>query len=190
MIFDQNMTRGKLSAAIKKFRQSIRYHRDQKGDDRCWLDDYKLWALLEDTPPKPTALPPHDEMMARCRDFFTHRRADAADPIPADAQADSQKWDDDLEVMSEESLRLELDRLMKAIAAHRDMKGRPLTLEDDRTLYKVLPEKLTADFRLPPEGEFLGEEKANAGCPAFWRSHASCPCKHHDIHHWGPCSCD
>jgi hypothetical protein len=89
--------------------------------------------------------------------------------------------------MTREELALEHARLGAAILRHRDIADRPRTADDDRALYAVLPEKLPADFRLPPEDEFLGEAKApHAGCPSFWRSHAACPAAH-DLHRWGPC---
>lgn len=43
-----NMSLIELQQEVMKLRNSIRYHRDQKGHDRCWIDDYKLYALLED----------------------------------------------------------------------------------------------------------------------------------------------
>ncbi len=78
--------------------------------------------------------------------------------------------------------------LQQSIRAHRDIFSKKRTLEDDRTLYALLPEKIPADFRLPPEPEFLGEAKApRAGCPSFWRSHSTCATSDHDLHKWGPC---
>lgn len=39
---------------ITVLEEAIREHRDQRGDDRCWQDDHKLYAVLKDgwTPPK------------------------------------------------------------------------------------------------------------------------------------------
>ena len=178
-----------VSASIKKLRDGIRYHRDQKGDDRCWLDDNGLWSLLHNnTQAHETSLPSFEEMMRACRDFFLHRRALTPDPIPSDAKLDPKTWDDDLLVMTNDELEKEFLRLQHAIQTHQESKEKPLAIEDDRLLYKVLPEKLPADFRLPPEEDFLGEGKQpNAGCPSFWRSHETCPCKEHDLHRWGPC---
>lgn len=174
---------------IKAIRNEIRYHRDQKGDDRCWVDDVRLWTLLPDASPKPTALPPFEEMMKRCGAFYRNRRADLPDIVPPDAIQNPAEWDNDLGSMGEEILKKELDKLLQAIKLHRDISGRERTLDDDRALYRVLPEKRTADFRLPAEADFLGEARApKAGCPSFWRSHKTCPSDHHDIHRWGPCT--
>jgi hypothetical protein len=174
-----------LGLRICLMRDRIRYHRNQKGDDRCWLDDYSVWELLPDSPPMPSFS--LEEGMRNCRAFWAFRRAEFPDIMPPDATLDSNLWDDDLTKMSAEELAEEFIRLCRAIRGHRDVNGRPRTTSDDRALYAVLPEKVPADFRLPPEEEFLGEAKApNAGCPAFWRSHAGCAqC---NLHRWGPCT--
>jgi hypothetical protein len=38
---------------VERLRQAIRNHRDQRGDDRCWLDDEELYKALPEgyTPP-------------------------------------------------------------------------------------------------------------------------------------------
>ncbi len=176
-----------LLESIRRARNTIRRHRDQKGDDRCWLDDYFVWSLLPDSPQDPTTLPSFDAGMAECRKFFLYRRADEADIVPADAIQDKNAWDADLETMNEEQLQKTLAALQEAIRAHRDIHDRERTLADDRKLYTVLPEKIPADFRLPSEEEFLGEKQTDAGCPAFWKSHQTCPCSEHNLHQWGPC---
>lgn len=165
-------------------REAIRAHRDARGDDRCWLDDYVVWAKLADTPPEPENPPPYEEAMKNCRDYFNLRRGDKA---PANVRM-PENPDGDLENMPPEELARETEKLRAAIRAHRDITGRPRTIEDDRALYAALPEKTEADFRLPPEPDFLGERKApHAGCPSFWRSHGNCPARRHDLHRWGPC---
>lgn len=175
-----------LLQSVKAFRAAIRKHRDQKGDDRCWLDDYFVWSVLGDTPLEPTAFS-YEEGMQRCRDFFVHRRAATLDPTPSEAIIDPTQWDTDLASMTDAELTTEIERISTAITAHRDITNRQRTLEDDRALYAILPEKILADFRLPPENEFLGETKPNAGCPAFWKSHNTCRCAEHSLHRWGPC---
>lgn len=37
------LTRGELKAVIRQLRTHIREHRDQRADDRCWMDDEKLY---------------------------------------------------------------------------------------------------------------------------------------------------
>ncbi len=186
-----DLTDEELKKAILERRAVIRKHRDQKGDDRCWLDDQLVWLMLSDTPELPPGPPTFEYAMEVCRNFHRYRNSDAADSIPHDAILDEAYWDYDIEdptINSHYTLFMELSTIQYAIKWHRDNSRTPRTADDDRGLYSVLPEKIPADFRLPPEEEFLGEAKApNAGCPAFWRSHVSCPNKCHNLHKWGPC---
>lgn len=43
----------KLERRVQELEAAIRSHRDQRGDDRCWLDDEKLYKVLPEgyTPP-------------------------------------------------------------------------------------------------------------------------------------------
>ncbi|MDI1228292.1 MAG: hypothetical protein PSY14_11465 [bacterium] len=175
-------------AEIIACRHAIRQHRDAKGDDRCWLDDYAVWALIAGSFPVPTEVPPVEEATDMCRAYFKLRRADTAEAQNPAAVTDPKLWDTDLEKMDDAQLTQELARIHASVRLHRDNACKPLTLDDDRALYAVLPEQVAADFRLPPEDEFLGEAKApHAGCPSFWRSHAKCLVKRHNLHQWGPC---
>ena len=177
-----------LLFSIRERRNYLRWHRDQKLDDRCWIDDLGLWDFLLDTPPHEGKIPSFEEGMRACREFYAHRRAEAPDPIPKNALVEKEKWDADLRAMQHAELVETLTALQQSIRAHRDISSRKRTLQDDRALYALLPEKLPADFRLPPEPDFLGEAKApKAGCPSFWRSHSNCKTEMHDLHRWGPC---
>ena len=180
-----------LKAAILERRLAIRNHRDQKLDDRCWLDDYDVWIMLEYSVLGPTQLSLHfDEMIEICTCFYGFRRAELPDPIPPDAIVNEALWDLDLEGASEAELLDKLLQIQNAIRAHYDIGLRPRTIDDDRQLYAVLPEKLPADFRLPKREEFLGDAAApNAGCPSFWRSHQKClrECDSCTLSAWGPC---
>jgi len=169
---------------IGELRTVIRYHRDQKGDDRCWLDDFLVWKKV--TGKDITELPTYEEGMAKCRSYFRLRSMKSLDPTLANAVIDPGKWDDDLATMDEEQLRRECLRIEQAIRKHDAIVGRERTVDDDRELYSVLPEKIPADFRLPCEKDFLGTTKTSAGCPQFWKSHSSCSGEH-NLHQWGPC---
>lgn len=173
---------------IRACRQAIRYHRDQKGDDRCWVDDYVVWKFLSDTPPEPTKPPSFEKAMGCCRSFYDHRRAEQPDYAPANAVSNPALWDADLDALSEAERAAELERIQAAIRTHRDVIGRERTLDDDRALYDILPEKIPADFRLPGKPEFLDGVKLGCGCPNFWKSHENCPTNNHNLHQWGPCS--
>lgn len=175
----------KLHSQIVELRQAIRYHRGQKGDDRCWLDDYLVWDCLPDIK-QAVRLPIYDEGMRKCRAFFNYRNADAMEQTPADAILEPAKWDDDLIAMNYEGLALELGKLENAIKKHYNITNRERTRKDDKELYSVLPEKIPADFRLPSEEDFLGTKRTDAGCPQFWKSHENCSGEH-NLHQWGPC---
>ena|SRR3990167_7674854 len=60
-------------AENERLRKGIREHRDQHGDNRCFLDDRKLYKLLGESVPG-CELPPHDEMMESCRRYSLQRR--------------------------------------------------------------------------------------------------------------------
>ncbi len=178
----------KIREMIRKRRSIIRWHRDQKGDDRCFLDDYRVWAMHGALPHFPGQMS-SEAGMVKCREFYLYRRAELADPIPVDAITNPSLWDADIETMNYNEAFQELEWIMLMIGQHYInplIPKRVRTLEDDRKLYAALPEKMPADFRLPPEEEFLGEAKPQVGCPAFWKSHVSCG-KRCDLHKWGPC---
>ena len=98
------------------------------------------------------------------------------------------EWNKDLEGRSEPALQIILQELERAWRTHRDTQIEILSLKDDKTLYRLLPEyeHVPVDFTLPPREEFLGTKKDCAGCPNFWKSHADCK-KMHNPHAWGPC---
>lgn len=173
--------------AVRERRKIIREHRDAKGDHRCWVDDYAIWAALDDSP-FVSAKSIKELGMTQCEFFYKYRRSEIADPVPSDAILDSSQWDDDLYTMSRVELVNELIKTQVAIQTHRNAQyNRPSTIDDDRRLYAMLPEKIPADFRLPAKEKFLGRELApNAGCPAFWESHGKCG-EECTIREWGPC---
>jgi hypothetical protein len=57
-----------------KLATAIRKHRDQRGDDRCWMDDYELYeALPEGINGADLRLNTPDEMLACCRQYIAKR---------------------------------------------------------------------------------------------------------------------
>lgn len=159
----EKMTCDALCAEVLRLRQEIREHRDQRGDDRCWLDDVALHALLPDAPPALLELPPWEEMEKRCAAYFENRQC-AACPhaIPPDAILDPREWDGDLENMTDEKILAETLRLRQGIRLHRDI-GEKRTAIDDEALCALLPEKLLADSRLTGP-RFL------PSCRNFWET--------------------
>lgn len=185
-----NLTKIEIISHIRLRRQRIRSHRNQKGDDRCWLDDFPVWALVDGLPSRPPKLS-YEENMRRCHEFYQFRRAMSADTMSPDAIRDRRRWNTDLVGILKHSSQFQLIRMLYQvqceIVEHYDIGDRPRGIDDDRRLYATLPEKVPADFRLPSYEDFLGEVLApKAGCPSFWRSHGNCTgtC---DLHKWGPC---
>ena len=62
----------RLVAEVRGLRAAIRLHRDQRGDDRCWLDDEALYAIL----PEGHVPPERDTQveLERCRQYIECRR--------------------------------------------------------------------------------------------------------------------
>lgn len=63
-----------LADEVIKLREAIRYHRDQKGDNRCWLDDEKLYEVLPEYIPADTELPSRDVFLSNCAKFYECRQ--------------------------------------------------------------------------------------------------------------------
>lgn len=60
---------------IARLTSAIRKHRDEKGDDRCWLDDYQLYSVLPEGGRHDSSLPPEGEFLESCRRFWARRQA-------------------------------------------------------------------------------------------------------------------
>jgi hypothetical protein len=65
-----------LLAEVASLRTAVREHHDQRGDDRCHLDDQKLYhaVLGEGADPYAGALPPDEDMLESCRRYIQQRR--------------------------------------------------------------------------------------------------------------------
>ena len=63
-----------LEQRVKELEDAIRKHRDQKYDDRCWMDDLELYKVLgEEIPVGQNQLDSPCEMMANCVKFISSR---------------------------------------------------------------------------------------------------------------------
>lgn len=51
----------------------VKKHRDQQGDDRCWLDDKELYAAFG-LEPAETGLPPKEEFLGNCARYHACRQ--------------------------------------------------------------------------------------------------------------------
>lgn len=79
------MTPEQLKEEIKRLRSIIRYHRDQKGDDRCWVDDLRLYETLpEGSAGYDPTLPPEEEFLNNCKRFCHSRQTPVGQPFKKD----------------------------------------------------------------------------------------------------------
>jgi hypothetical protein len=63
-----------LVQEVMRLRDGIRYHRDQKGDDRCWVDDLRLYDLLPEKTGHDSTLPTREKFLANCARFHDTRQ--------------------------------------------------------------------------------------------------------------------
>ncbi len=63
-----------LIKEIIKLRNSIRLHRDEKGHDRCWLDDERLYSILPENLKGDLSLPPKCEFLENCEKYWETRK--------------------------------------------------------------------------------------------------------------------
>jgi hypothetical protein len=58
---------------VEELTSAIRKHRDQKGDDRCWLDDLDLYSTMDDAS-YDSQLPPKCEFLESCSRYWNQRQ--------------------------------------------------------------------------------------------------------------------
>jgi len=70
------MSAEQLREELMKVRTAIRTHRDQKGDENCWLDDqFYLYGLLPEVKDADPQLPDKELMMMNCSRYYDCRKA-------------------------------------------------------------------------------------------------------------------
>jgi hypothetical protein len=62
-----------LRDEVRRLRDGIRRHRDEKGHDRCWLDDQRLYSLLSNEPPADFNLPDKESFLENCALYWINR---------------------------------------------------------------------------------------------------------------------
>ncbi len=63
----------KLKAECAKLRAAIHEHRSQRADDRCWMDDDKLYEALGDGIKADRRVGDKDAMLANCKRYIERR---------------------------------------------------------------------------------------------------------------------
>lgn len=139
-----------LIELLEKWRAVIRWHRDEKGHDRCWMSDPALYSVILGRPfPQ---LPDTETCLVRCKHYHRCRSAPQAPPAQETLSGD---LDADLKIMSIEKLKAEQREIRIATLIHRYLSDLGfLRARGDCELYAVLPEKVLPDQTLPPWGEF------------------------------------
>jgi uncharacterized small protein (DUF1192 family) len=141
----------RLQAELERLKAAVRLHYDQRGDDRCHLDDLKLYHDALGIAPDPyvTALPPDEDMEESCRRYRRQRQCPTVAgtyPMPRGmtiAQLGSEV----------ERLRAERDALTRACYYR----------EGPDAFYACMPGDLATDYRYRSESVVIGEIRAAAG---------------------------
>jgi len=58
---------------ILELEAAIRKHRDQRGDDKCWLDDQELYNVLGDGNLGDNSLPAKEKFLNNCANYYEKR---------------------------------------------------------------------------------------------------------------------
>ncbi len=99
---------------VERLQTAIRNHRDQKGDDRCWLDDAELYKVLPEGPQPLNQVPPEAEFLANCARYHKSRTVpEEYKPVTALAE----------ELAEESALRDGMRELLTGVA--NGLKGQP-----------------------------------------------------------------
>ena len=104
----------KLQIEIELLRDAIRKHRDQRGDDRCWMDDEELYRVLPEgyTPPaRDSAV-----QLENCKRFIACRENPATYYVSPEREI--------------ERLKKQVDGLQRSLV---DESGKHLVLSDQVT---------------------------------------------------------
>lgn len=143
-----NMGLRQLRAELLDIRRDIRWHRDQVGDDRCWLDDLKLYTHIPGyLEPYANGMQSRRSFMMLCKRFYENRQNPTETARKRGGVDDA---DNDVCGMDRMAIATEIARLRAGIRKHRAA-GAGRTWRDDNSLYLLLPERLPAATRLPME---------------------------------------
>ena len=70
----ENMSTDQLREELVALRNAVRLHREERGHDRCWIDDGRLYGALPEQKGAVSQLPPWSEFQANCRRFWELRQ--------------------------------------------------------------------------------------------------------------------
>lgn len=93
-------------ARIQKLEDAIRAHRNQKADDRCWLDDLTLYSVLDDEIEADNRIGDECAMLSNCERFLMNR-CDKGGPWKSYAEFETELARRDKEILEKnETIRL------------------------------------------------------------------------------------
>jgi hypothetical protein len=69
------MSPSQLLEEATRLRAEIRRHRGERGHERCWLDDSRLYETLPEGCPSAMPLPPQKLFLANCARYWRDRQS-------------------------------------------------------------------------------------------------------------------
>lgn len=147
---------------VVEYRSAIRWHRDQAGKDRCWIDDWYIFSVVLDIAPPPK-FPSFERLTGYCEAFLRLRRGNDKPkerrPMPLDPDSDLDRagfWD----------LLGELSRVLSLTWDYYQIEHHRRKAKDVEKLYSALPEDIPADQWWGDPDELFCNPR---GCIAFSR---------------------
>jgi len=74
LLAQRNIEISELKEEIETLRNAIRLHRDERGNDRCWLDDERLYSVLPEGKKADMVLPCRQEFLKNCARYWADRQ--------------------------------------------------------------------------------------------------------------------
>lgn len=80
-----------LERRVEELESAIRLHRDQHADDRCWMDDDRLYDVLGDSVQSDPRVGDKAEMLKNCARFIERRCQGGHWPTYVELEAERDK---------------------------------------------------------------------------------------------------
>lgn len=163
-----SMSQKELQAEVMKLRGGIRKHRDQKGDENCWLDDqFYLYGLLPEKIKADPQLPDKQLMMINCFRYHDCRKSGKLYfpletlPKKIDFAVNWISVKDRLPPFDTRVVVSNMDNFKQCIAFNQTYDQLAMTCVDgsgEETVYKNVPFEITHWYPIP-DGPYLEEKQ-------------------------------